>query len=142
MTDPVIPSSNNYIFLTADEVRERRHALQSEIDKRNVHIIQSTDSKIPGHGDRELQIYQVVRPRSENRLQCKIISIWVPVEQFDEKSKAITAQKGKNTKLDNLILGLDQDKAAFFQDELKTEADVKLAIKRRNDTSRRRPLRR
>lgn len=142
MSDPVMPIKDLYVFLSKDEIRERRHSLQSEIDKRQVHVISGTDSKVPGHGGRELQIYQVVRPRSENKLQCKIVTIWVPIEQFDETNDAITTLKGKNTKLDNKILALDGSKAAFFPDELGTEEDVKSAIERRNDSSLRRPLRR
>ncbi|TSA56116.1 hypothetical protein D4R42_04220 [bacterium] len=139
--DPVIPALDFYKFLTAEEILERKRALRSELDKRQVHIIRGTDSKIPGYKGRELQVLQVVRPRSENPLQCKVISIWVPVEQFEAKDTSVTIQKGRNTVLDKKIKALDEGKTSFFADDLRTEESVVDAIKGRDDP-RKKPLRR
>jgi len=138
MADSVIPDSDLYLFLTADEIREKRRALQTEVDKRQLYITPGTAFGVPGYKGRELQIYQILRPRSENKLKMKLLEIWVPVEQFEEKDKSVTIKKAANTKLETKVRALTEDKAAFFKDELKTEDDVKAAIERRDDPSRRR----
>jgi uncharacterized protein YpmB len=119
-----------YVLLTEAEIKDRRRALRSQLDARKVHILKTTDSKLPKLDDGSAPtVYQVVEPRTDDPHRMRTMKIWVPTEQYSKKAGEVVSGDSEAQKI---VEALDEGEEHHFRDGLETAEKMRSTIKRRN----------